>query len=245
MQSLKNGMKLARKNHAFLATVCRIKEKYTVMEIFAGHAVLTEVATLRAGWVALNPIDLVYGHNLKNAHARHQVLEEIRTKKPDLVTLSPRCGPWSQFQRLNPNLDQIMNDREEDIPLWRFVREVRDEQTKNGRLVMTENPWQSEALHLDFMEARPQLHRAKVPQCVFGLKDVISEKPHQNYYMCEGLMIGATCNHGPGEHQPIEGSVFFQGRSQRRSALAARWPIELCEIMWAHPGGGRICMGEV
>ena len=130
-----------------------------------------------------------------------------------------------------------MKDREEDIPLWRFVREVWDEQTKNGRLVMTENPWQSEALHLDFMEARPQLHRAKVPQCAFGLKDVISEKPHQkytaldsnDYYMCEGLMIGATCNHDPGEHQPIEGSVFFQGRSQRRSALAARWPIELCE----------------
>ena len=133
----------------------------------------------RAGWAAYSPIDLVYGHDLRNAHTRQQVLEEIRTKKPDLITLSPRCGPWSQFQRLNPNIDQIMADRQVDIPLWRFVREVWDEQTKHGRLVMTENPWQSEALHQDFMESRPQLHRAKVAQCAFGLKDVVGEKTHQ------------------------------------------------------------------
>ena len=145
--------------------------------------------------------------------------------------------PLESVSTIEPNIDQIMADRQVDIPLWRFVREVWDEQTKNGRLVMTENPWQSEALHQDFMESRPQLHRAKVAQCAFGLKDVVNEKPHQKYtaldsndhYMCEGLMIGAECNHGPGEHQPIEGSVFFEGRSQRRSALAARWPIELCE----------------
>ena len=237
MQKLKNGMQASRRIHALMAMVHRIKDKYTVMEIFAGHGILTEVATLRAGWSALAPVDLIYGQDLRNAHTRAQVMDEIRTKKLDLVTLSPRCGPWSQFQRLNPNLDQIMMDRQVGIPLWRFVREVWDEQTKNGRLVMTENPWQSEALRLDFMEARPQLHRAKVPQCAFGLRDVINEKPHQkytaldsnDYYMCEGLMMGAVCAHEPGEHQPIEGSVFYEGRSQRRSALAARWPVELCE----------------
>ena len=179
MQKLKNGMQASRRIHALMAMVHRIKDKYTVMEIFAGHGILTEVATLRAGWSALMPVDLIYGQDLRNAHTRAQVMDAIRTKKPDLVTLSPRCGPWSQFQRLNPNLDQIMMDRQVGIPLWRFVREVWDEQTKNGRLVMTENPWQSEALHLDFMEARPQLHRAKVPQRAFGLRDVINEKPHR------------------------------------------------------------------
>ena len=98
MQNLKTGMQSARKIHALMATVHRIKEKRTVMEIFAGHGILTEVATLRAGRSALNSVDLVYGHELRNAHTRFQVLEEIRTKNPDLVTLSPRCGPRSQFQ---------------------------------------------------------------------------------------------------------------------------------------------------
>ena len=61
-------------------------------------------------------------------------------------------------------------------------------------------------------------------------------KPHQkytaldvnDYYMCEGLMHGAVCNHKPEEHQAIDGSVFYEGHSQRRSALAARWPQEFC-----------------
>ena len=33
---------------------------------------------------------------------------------------------------------------------------------------------ESQGLNLDFMRARPQLYRAKVPQCAFGLKDVIA-----------------------------------------------------------------------
>eukprot|EP00435_Cladocopium_sp_Y103_P054339 s254_g17.t1 len=237
MQKVKWGIQAARRHHAFLLTLPEVKEDYTVLEIFAGHAVLTQMARERNGWQALPPVDLVYGHDLKNAHTRFQLLDLVKNRKPDLVTMSPRCGPWSQFQRLNPNIDKVMEDREVDIPLWRFCREVWDEQTKHGRLALTENPAQSEALHMDFMEQRPQLHRAKIPQCAFGLKDVVSGKPHQkftaldvnDYYMCEGLMRGAICTHEPGEHQPIEGSVWFEGRSQRRSALAAKWPRELCQ----------------
>ena len=90
---------------------------------------------------------------------------------------------------------------------------------------------------MDFMMERPHLHRAKVPQCAFGLKDVISGKPHQKYTafdvndedMCEALLVNAVCNHTPEEHQPIEGNVYYEGRWQRRSALASKWPSELCE----------------
>ena len=38
--------------------------------------------------------------------------------EPDLLTMSPRCGPWSQFQRLNHNVEHVMEMRQEDIPLW-------------------------------------------------------------------------------------------------------------------------------
>ena len=53
MQKLKNGMQASRRIHALMAMVHRIKDKYTVMEIFAGHGILTEVATLRAGGLDL------------------------------------------------------------------------------------------------------------------------------------------------------------------------------------------------
>eukprot|EP00435_Cladocopium_sp_Y103_P018426 s2413_g4.t1 len=237
MQKIKNGLSFARKRHALVTALSRAKEHYVVLEIFAGCARLTSSARSRDGWHALDPVDLVYGHNLHDQHTRNMIMEIVREQKPDLVTMSPRCGPWSQFQRINPNQDKVMENRELDVPLWRFCRAVWDEQDKHGRLALTENPYQSEALNLDFMVARPNLYRAKIPQCAFGLKDVISGKPHQKYTaldvndrnMCEALLRGAVCNHSPDEHQPIEGSVFYEGRSQKRSALAAKWPQELCD----------------
>jgi len=140
-------------------------------------------------------------------------------------------------------VDKVMEDRQADIPLWRFCREVWDEQDKHGRLALTENPLQSAALTMDFMMERPHLHRAKVPQCAFGLKDVISGKPHQKYTafdvndedMCEALLVNAVCNHIPEEHQPIEGNVYCEGRWQRRSALASKWPehiLQAAEKAW-------------
>ena len=237
MQKIKNGVATARKQHALVAVMARAREHYVVLEIFAGCARLTSTARSREKWEALDPVDLVFGHNLHDRHTRHMIMEMIREQKPDLVTLSPRCGPWSQFQRINPNQDKVMENRENDIPLWRFARAVWDEQDKNGRLVLTENPAQSEALNMDFMQERPNLHRAKIAQCAFGLKDVISGKPHQKYTaldvndpkMCEALLQGAECHHSPEEHQAIEGSVHYEGRSQKRSALAAKWPQELCD----------------
>ena len=125
---------------------------------------------------------------------------------------------------------------EEDLPLWRFARKVWDIQDKGNRLVLTENPWQSEALKLNFMEARPNLWRARVCQCAYGLRDVVSGKLHQkktaldvnNESMRDYLEESGVCEHQPGDHQPIEGNVFFEGRSWRRSQLAARWTREMC-----------------
>ena len=236
-QKMKKAVAEARDHHARLLRLNQERTHYVVLEIFAGCAKLSERASLRTGWRVLDPIDLNFGHDLNNRHTQRKVLELIREEKPDLVTLSPRCGPWSQFQRINPNIDKVMVARQEDIPLWRFCREVWDEQDSGSRLVLVENPAQSEAWNLDMMRNRPHLHRAKIPQCAFGLKDVVSGKPHQKYTMldvndpgmCEALMEGAVCDHLPGEHQPIEGCVMYEGRSQKRSALAARWPQKLCD----------------
>ncbi|CAL1153094.1 unnamed protein product [Cladocopium goreaui] len=237
MQKLKKGMGEVCAQQALVTTLAGARPYYVVMEIFAGCARLTARGSVREGWRAMEPIDIIYGYDLKNPVTQKQILDRIGDLKPDLVTLSPRCGPWSQMQRINPNVDKVMEDRQQDIPLWRFCRKVWDEQDKNGRLVLTENPYQSAALTMDFMMERPNLHRSKIPQCAFGLKDAVSGKPHQKYTaldvndagMREALMEGATCRHTPEEHQPIEGNVFYNGRWQRRSALAAKWPEELCD----------------
>eukprot|EP00434_Breviolum_minutum_P038103 symbB.v1.2.033789.t1/scaffold4247.1/size72962/1 len=220
-----------------LERAVKMKTHYVLLEIYAGTAMLTRVARRRQRWEVLDPVDLVYGDDLTLPDHRARVLEVVKKEEPDLVTLSPRCGPWSQFQRQAKDTEKVMLKRKEDLVHWRFVREVWDLQDGAGRLVMTENPWQSEALRLSFMESRPHLHRAKVAQCRFGLKDVISGKPHQKYTAFDAnnltakeyLEKEAECICEPGAHQPIEGCVHYQGATWRRSQLASRWPARLCD----------------
>ena len=235
-QRFKESIKNLKEVFAAVHAVCNAETRWTALEIFAGCCRFTQVASTRDGWNVLPPIDLELGHDLSRKEVQEEVLACIQKYEPDLVTLSPRCGPWSQFQRLNKNLEKLMNERKEDLPLWRFARRVWDIQDAGNRLVLTENPWQSEALRLNFMEGRPNLWRAKVCQCAYGLKDVVSGKPHQkktaldvnNESMKDYLEENGVCNHAPGEHQPIEGHVHYEGRTWRRSALAARWTRRMC-----------------
>ena len=235
-QRFKESIRGMKEIFAAMAKVSQTETRWMAMEIFAGCCRFTQVASSRDGWCVLPPIDLQMGHNLHDKKVQQEVIDCIIKYEPDLVTLSPRCGPWSQFQRLNKNPEKVMADREEDLPLWRFARKVWDIQDKGNRLVLTENPWQSEALKLNFMEARPNLWRARVCQCAYGLRDVVNGKLHQkktaldvnNESMRDYLEESGVCEHQPGEHQPIEGNVFFEGRTWRRSQLAARWTREMC-----------------
>ena len=239
-QRLKSSMARVRQNYETMLNLCEMKSGYVVFEIFAGCARLTQTAVER-GWKALDPIDLIFGQDLRQKEVQSMVLKMIEDYEPDLVTLSPRCGPWSQFQRLNWDTEGVMLQRKEDLPLWRFARKVWDLQHKKGKLVLTEQPWQSEALHLDFMKSRPGLQRAKVAQCAFDLKDKINGKPHQkwtaldvnNLTMKEYLEARGQCQHAPGEHQVIEGTVTWEGKQWRRSQLAAQWTRKMCVAILA------------
>ena len=236
-QRLKQGVKSINEKMGLLEKAMGLKSHYILLEIYAGTAMLSRVARRRQGWEVLDPVDLVFGDDLTLPEHRERVLQVIKQEEPDLVTLSPRCGPWSQFQRLTTDKEKMMEKRKEDLVHWRFVRVVWDLQDGEGRMVMTENPWQSEALKLTFMKSRPHLHRAKVAQCQFGLKDVISGKPHQkwtafdvnNIFAKEYLEKDAGCICERGDHQPIEGCVYYQGARWRRSQLASRWPARLCD----------------
>ena len=228
-QHFKESIRNLQEVFASLKGVCEMETRWVALEIFAGCCRFTQMANTKEGWHALPPVDLHLGQDLQQKEVQSQVLACIRKYEPDLVTLSPRCGPWSQFQRLNKNPEKLMAARKEDLPLW-------DEQDKGQRLVLTENPWQSEALKLNFMVARRNLWRADVCQCAYGLKDVVSGKPHQkrtaldvnNEAMKDYLEENGVCQHAPGEHQPIEGSVHHQGRTWKRSELAARWTAKMC-----------------
>ena len=162
----------------------------------------------------------------------------IYREEPDLITLSMPCGPWCQWMNLCPE-DEVDAKRTEEMPLWRLARDIWDYQNSKGRLVMTENPLSSDGLKLSFMEERPSLRRAKVAQCMMGLCDVVSGKPHRKLTALDVnkepfaayLEHGAHCTHLPHEHQVLEGKVRFEGRWVNRTALAGIWPTKLCRHM--------------
>ena len=184
-QRLKQGVREALSIAKQVRDTSQLEGSFVVLEIFAGSALLSRLAhsTHMPDWKAMPPVDLVFGWDLRRVDHQQQVLQLIDEVKPDLVTLSMPCGPWCSWMNLH-DPDQVMEKRAEDLPLWRFARKVWDKQVEGKRLVLSENPLASEGLKLTFMEARPEKHRAKVAQCMFGLKDVESGKPHQKWTWC-------------------------------------------------------------
>ncbi|CAK9044348.1 unnamed protein product, partial [Durusdinium trenchii] len=239
IQRLKKGCEAVRGQIDALHAVCRESGDYLILELFAGTARLTKMAAARKGWSAMDPVEVQLGCDVREKQVRKDILALIRAKQPDLITISPPCGPWCQFQRLAKDVHQVLMKQEEDLVFWHFTAEVWSEQNKHGRLVLTEQPWQSEALKLTFMEERKDLHRAKISQCALGLVDVASGRPHwkltaldvNDPLMKDYMEPRALCRHAPGEHQTVEGHVYWQGGWWKRSTLAARWPSGLCELI--------------
>ena len=141
-QALKRGLKMAREATDALVGLSGQEGRYIVMEIYAGSGTLCRVAntTMSASWKALEPYDVLYGHDLTQRETQRELKAIIEKVEPDLVTLSMPCTPWCSWMYLSRDLDGVEARRAADLPLWRFAREVWDIQTKAGRLVLTENP---------------------------------------------------------------------------------------------------------
>lgn len=212
---------------------------YMVLELFAGSATLSRHARSRKGWASYEPVDIIFGeeHDLRKPENIKRILDVVTGFEPDLVVITPPCGPWSTWQRMRIDFDALDEQRRQHLPFWRLARKVWDVQTRGGRLALTEQPDGSEALELNYMTGREQLHRVVVDQCEFGLKDPVSHKWYKKPTALDvneeefamRLAQVSRCSHRPDEHEQIKGSVYWQGKWQRRSTLAAAWPNKLAD----------------
>ena len=121
-----------------IALVASSNFQWTVLEIFSGSEQVSKCAGECEEWRALEPIDVLTGHDLTQPRVQQEVLRRIREQAPDLVALAPPCGPWSGLPRLAPDPRKVRQKREADMPLWRFTAEVWHLQHQAGRLVITE-----------------------------------------------------------------------------------------------------------
>ena len=236
-QRLKRGLAYALECQALLQTVAAAAEqperKFCLMEIFGTS--LSMHASQGSAWVAYEPVDLLCGTDLQLKTEQDLVLRQLDALDPDLVVITPPCGPWSSLQAIN---DQavVAWKRLMAYHLWEFTRKVWDSQTARGKLCMTEQPWLSKALELQIMASRPHLHRAVIDQCELGLADPQSQKPMRKRTAldCNSAVFayhleqGAQCSHAREDHQVIEGGTVVEGKWVNRSLLAGMWPHQLC-----------------
>lgn len=214
---------------------------WTLLEVFAGCANLTKVATNSPKWKVLPAQDVKYGLDLTLEEHQELLKDLIRTQQPDVITLSPPCGPWSTWQRMRKKRGVLRELRRQHMPFWRLVVWIWAFQSQHGGLVVLEQPEQSEALKLNVMHERKDVWQKTVDQCALGLKDKVSGMPHkkptaiQMNHPAVQNFPDARCRHLPGQHQPIEGSVRIRRDGQmvtmKRSTLAGEWSTPFCQWM--------------
>lgn len=119
-----------------------------IWEFFAGHARPT-LLSLHGGHVAGAPVDLLGGYDLRDRHTRQHLLEQVRRHRSWLVTVVWPCRLWGSLARWNHgmgNIPELQEQRDRDeADFLRFVEELALERKAGGRLLLGENPLNSDA----------------------------------------------------------------------------------------------------
>ena len=233
-RSIEQGVQRALQTHRRIHDVAAAKgHKWTLLELFSGCSNLTKEADKRSNWETLPPQDILFGIDLTKEEHQEVLKDVIRTQQPDVITLSPPCGPWSTWQRMRKRKGVLRELRREHMPFWRFVVWVWAHQTATGGLAVLEQPLQSEALKLSVMSSRRIVCQKDINLCGLGLCDRVNGKPHKKPTAAITQFPDVPCTHQPGQHQPIEGSVTIQRsdgttQSVKRSTLAGEWTPQFC-----------------
>jgi len=242
-RSIRQGVQKALKVQQRIYAAAHMKQRpWVLMELFAGKATLSSMANQSTKWEVLPPQDVLYGLDLKDEQHQQWLKDVIETQRPDVVSLSPPCGPWSSWQRMRKRRDLLEALRREHQPFWDLVCWVWAFQTAHGGLVVLEQPKQSDALKMPKMTQRKQVYEKEVHMCQMGLVDRVSGDPHKKSTAIQmnhpviltEVFPDRKCDHPPGAHQPIEGHVRIWDEQQcrhrqvRRSTLAAEWTPDFC-----------------
>eukprot|EP00913_Durusdinium_trenchii_P017481 g16427.t1 len=190
------------------------------LELFAGQARISEAfAKKRRG--VLEPVDLKYGHDLRDPRCRSSVVSQIRSLRPTMVWMAPPCTVWCGFSNLNYDRQQRRRLRAKEKPFLELIDEVIVEQHRHGGFAVVENPktsaiWQEPVLQRWVGDANSML--ASVDLCRYGMTSEGGHIPLKKSLslLCTSRtfaeQISKTCDRSH-DHQPI------QGRETARSAV--------------------------
>ena len=195
----------------------------------------------KRGLKGLRSYDVAQGWNFLDAKHRKKCLDEIEHYKPECVVVSPPCGPFSTLQACSlDKQDPEQRNRKmiEARVLLGFAMQVCEMQHKAGRIFVFEQPvgatsWKEVVTQK--IEKLPGVFTFNLDQCMFGLKDPLSQVPYKKRTRlmtnCEEMKrLKRDCDQLH-EHQHVQGQTRVGGRLVNRSRCAQVYPKELIEQM--------------
>ena len=151
-----------------------------IFELFSGSSKFTTRAPA-FNMNALEPQDLLHGHDLSDPEQKQHVRQALKKFKPWLTVLGLSCRPYSIFNH-NMNYswreDEWLELQKEAQPLLDFAMDVIYEQMDQNRYFLLENPEKSElwsTAEIDTLMCMPGVWQVTLDTGAFGA--CIDDKP--------------------------------------------------------------------
>ena len=211
----------------------KAKRKSQFWEICSGSGRLSYLALL-AGLSVAFPVDFRYGWNLGDVSHQSMLLEAQKQMRPDVLMLSPSCGPWStSANRLTA--EDCERLREEERNTLNFIKKLAKNQVDEGRGVLIENPWGSALwtksvlanMENEISGFRP---KQRADQCAYGAVDE-KGKPIQKATGLQANFSIRNSTHRCRGHRQGHGVLQATYKGMNRTTLAAVYPHQFCRAM--------------
>ena len=167
---------MAVSSGAFISTSLA-RQQPDIVEVFGGQAQVS-LEFSRWGWHSAEPIDQIYGQDLRNPDERARVLKMIRDLKPRLAIIAYPCTLWGPLARINYTTSQekrrLRQHRDRERPFLELCEEIFCEQLREGRDALGENPLCSESFKekpIANILRHPEVYAGVGHGCRFGIKN--------------------------------------------------------------------------
>lgn len=148
-----------------------------VVEIFGGSAEVS-LQFARRGWNVMQPVDLVYGVDLREPDARENVLRRLREERPRLAIVEYPCRFWSKLTDTNFRTSQekrrLAKLRKAEEPFLALCEDIFNEQISRGDDALAENPLCSKSFNVPAMRRvlnHPNVFAGVGHGCRYGVRN--------------------------------------------------------------------------
>ena len=153
-----------------------------VVEIFGGSAEVS-LQFARRGWNVMQPVDVLYGVDLRDPQAREDVLKQLRKERPRLAIVEYPCRFWTKLTDTNFRTSQqkrrLAKLRKAEEPFLELCEDIFNEQMQRGDDALAENPLCSKSFNVPAMRRvlnHPNVYAGVGHGCRFGVRNCSNNK---------------------------------------------------------------------